>query len=218
MRCVRAKRRSSNWSSCAPFGIYIVDSQFCIAHMNAGAQNGAFRNVRPVIGRPFNEAMHILWPDVVAEGIIGNFRHTLETGEPYYSPPFFNPRLDAEIVEGYEWELHRMTFADGQYGVICYYFDSTKLRQAQEDLRQSEERFRQLADAMPQLVWTANSDGITDYYNSRSVEYGVSATALTSDDWTPALHPEDVAPTMEAWREAVARGLMYQNEQRLRAR
>lgn len=35
----------------APFGIYVVDSQFCIATMNAGSQGGAFRNVRPVIGR-----------------------------------------------------------------------------------------------------------------------------------------------------------------------
>ena len=84
-------------------------------------------------------------------------------------------------------------------------------------LRASEERFRQLADAMPQLVWTANSDGIPDYYNARSVEYGVAVTSLTTDDWTPALHPDDVAPTLEAWREALARGLTYQKEQRLRA-
>ena len=112
----------------APFGIYVVDSQFRIAHMNASSQEGAFRNVRPVIGRPFNEAMHILWPDDVAEEIIAHFRHTLDTGEPYYSPQFINPRHDEKIVESYEWELHRMTLPDGQYGVICYYFDSTKLR------------------------------------------------------------------------------------------
>ena len=37
----------------SPFGTYIVDSQFRIAMMNAASQNGAFRNVRPVIGRRF---------------------------------------------------------------------------------------------------------------------------------------------------------------------
>jgi PAS domain S-box-containing protein len=132
----------------APFGIYIVDSQFRIANMNVASQNGAFKNVRPLIGRPFNEAMHTLWPDDVAEGIIANFRHTLDTGEPYYSPPFFNPRHDIEIIEGYEWELHRMTLPDGQFGVICYYFDSTKLREAEGALRKSNEdleRFNRIA-------------------------------------------------------------------------
>ena len=78
----------------SPFGTYVVDSQFRIAMMNAASQDGAFRNVRPVIGRPFDEAMRILWPEPVAAEIIGHFRHTLDTGEPYYSPRFINPRHD----------------------------------------------------------------------------------------------------------------------------
>jgi len=122
----------------SPFGTYIVDSQFRIAMMNASSQTGAFRNVRPVIGRPFAEAMAILWPEPVAAEIIGFFRHTQETGEPYYSRDFINPRHDAEIVEAYEWELHRITLPDGQHGVICYYYDSTKLREAESALRARE--------------------------------------------------------------------------------
>ena len=121
----------------APFGIYVVDSRFCIAHMNINSQNDAFRNVRPLIGRDFSEAMHTLWHESVAEEIIGRFRHTLETGEPYYSPRFTNPRHDVEIIESYEWELHRITLPDGQYGVICYYFDSTKLRNAELELQEA---------------------------------------------------------------------------------
>jgi len=134
----RSQKTFSELVERAPFGIYIVDSQFRIAHMNVASQNGAFRNVRPLIGRPFNEAMRTLWPEPVAVGIIAAFRHTLDTGQPYYSPPFFNPRHDIEVVEGYEWELHRMTLPDGQYGVICYYFDSTSLRNAEEALKQSQ--------------------------------------------------------------------------------
>lgn len=119
----------------APFGVYVVDAQFRVAHMNANSQNGAFRNVRPVIGRNFNEVMRILWPKPVADEIVGHFRHTLETGEPYYSPRFTNPRHDVNVTESYEWELHRMTLPDGQYGVICYYYDSTKLRDTEAALR-----------------------------------------------------------------------------------
>jgi PAS domain S-box-containing protein len=119
----------------APFGIYVVDSQFRIAHMNTSSQTGAFKNVRPVIGRDFSEAMHILWSEPVAAEIIAHFRHTLDTGEPYHSPQFMNPRADADIVESYEWELQRIILPDGEYGVICYYFDSTKLREAEAALQ-----------------------------------------------------------------------------------
>ena len=139
-RVVQSQRTFIDLVECAPFGIYIVDSRFRIAHMNAGSQAGAFRNVRPVIGRDFSEAMRILWPEHVAVEIIAAFRHTLDTGEPYYSPRFFNPRHDVEAVEGYEWELHRMTLPDGQHGVVCYYFDSTKLREAEQSLREADRR------------------------------------------------------------------------------
>src|SRR5262249_39219567 len=101
---------------------------------------GAFVNVRPVIGRPFDEAMRILWPEPVAAEIIGNFRHTLETGEPYYSRDFVNPRADIELTEGYEWELHRITLANARHGVVCYYYDSTRLRRVERELRDSDEK------------------------------------------------------------------------------
>jgi len=136
----------------APFGIYVINSQFCISQMNKGSQNGAFRNVRPVIGRNFSEAMHILWPEPTASEIIAHFRHTLETGEPYYSPPFINPRHDIVIVESYEWEIQRMKLPDGQYGVICYYFDSTKLRETERGLSEAQAKLKEYAANLESLV------------------------------------------------------------------
>jgi signal transduction histidine kinase len=124
----------------APFGIYVVDSQLRIAHMNIGSQRGTFGNVHPVIGRDFSEAMRILWSEPVAAGIITAFRRTLDTGEPYFSPRFTNPRADVGRTESYEWELHRIVLPDGQYGVVCYYFDSTELRNAEEALRNADRR------------------------------------------------------------------------------
>lgn len=129
----------------APFGIFIIDSDFRIAQMNMGSQNGAFRNVRPVIGRDFSEAIRIVWPEPVAEEVISVFRHTLETGEPYYSSSFKSTRNDTGAAESYEWESHRIALPNGQNGVLCYYFDSTQLRQAEESVRESEARYRELA-------------------------------------------------------------------------
>lgn len=133
----------------SPFGMYVVDSQFRIAHMNQSGQEGTFTNVRPVIGRPFDEAMRILWPEHIAARVIDIFRHTLETGEPYYSRDFIAQRIDVEKTEGYEWELHRIALPDGQHGLICYYFDSTVLRAAQHrehELRAAAEEVNRLKD------------------------------------------------------------------------
>ena len=170
-RLSRSQKTFAELVERSPFGTYVVDSQFRIAMMNAASQEGAFRNVRPVIGRDFAEAMRILWPEPVAAEIIGHFRHTLDTGEPYYSPRFVNPRHDVEIVEAYEWELHRMTLPDGQYGVICYYYDSTKLRQAEAAVRASRAKLATAFASMTEAIFIADADGRLTEFNDEFVRY-----------------------------------------------
>lgn len=122
----------------SPFGIYVVDSDLRILHMNETGQRGAFRNVSPILGRDLDDAMRILWPELVAAGIMAIFRHTLETGESYSSRNFLHGRADVHQAEAYEWELHRVSMPDDNFGVICYYFDSTTLRQTEEALREAQ--------------------------------------------------------------------------------
>jgi PAS domain S-box-containing protein len=124
----------------APFGIYIVDSDLKIAHVNARSQMGAFYGIRPIIGRDLGEVLHIMWSPHVAADILAAFRRTLETGEPYRSRDFTSTRADSHQVESYEWELHRMTLPDGSFGVVAYYFDSTRLRKAEQALREADRR------------------------------------------------------------------------------
>lgn len=83
--------------------------------------------------------------------------------------------------------------------------------------RQSEERFHHMADAMPQLVWSAKLDGSVIYYNSRAVEYhGIEVTPDENWKWQPTVHPEDLQMTIDAWETAVREGSTYQLEHRLR--
>jgi PAS domain S-box-containing protein len=94
--------------------------------------------------------------------------------------------------------------------------DITERKHAEEALRESEQWFRTLANTMPQLVWTAEPDGRVDYYNERHKEYwGIAPTTDGSFQWAPALHPDDAAPTMEAWEHAIRTGQTYQIEHRV---
>jgi PAS domain S-box-containing protein len=82
-------------------------------------------------------------------------------------------------------------------------------------LRESEGRFRQLADSMPQLVWTARPDGTVDYYNQRSRLYsGFRMSEDGSWEWQPVLHPEDIQATSAAWQAALEKETTYQCEHR----
>lgn len=121
----------------------------------------------------------------------------------------------------YRWFLSRAVPVRDEHGVLLRWFgtntDITEQKETEEALRRSEERFRELADSMPQLVWVARDDGSVSYYNSQMVNYsGIEAVSHDSWDWTPVVHPDDIAGTMKAWTEAVASGNVYQCEQRIR--
>jgi PAS domain S-box-containing protein len=76
--------------------------------------------------------------------------------------------------------------------------------------------FHLLADAMPQLVWMANGDGVVEYYNTRANEYaGIATTPEGTWEWSPVVHPDDLAHTIAAWTAAVADGSLYQCEHRV---
>lgn len=92
-------------------------------------------------------------------------------------------------------------------------------KRAEEALRQSEERFRQLAESMPQLVWTARPDGVVDYYNHQIQKYaGARHTPDGVWEWEGLLHPEDQGVTAEAWERALQTGAGYQVEHRVQMR
>ncbi len=87
----------------------------------------------------------------------------------------------------------------------------------QEALRESEEKFQLVAESLPQIVWTAQSDGSVDYYNQRWAEYsGISQQQGQGWGWKPVLHPDDEQKTIDTWNQAVARGELYECEHQIR--
>ena len=98
--------------------------------------------------------------------------------------------------------------------------DVTDRKLAEQGLRDSEARFRQLADAMPQIVWTARPDGYLDYYNRRWYEFTGFPEGFRGGDesWEPILHPDDVALCRDTWYGSVRSGEPYNIEYRFKDR
>jgi PAS domain S-box-containing protein len=142
----------------APFGVYLVDGAFRLAQVSRGAQQ-VFANVRPLLGRDFEEVLHKIWPAPFADEAVAIFRHTLATGEPYHSPDTTEQRADVDIVESYDWQIERVTLPDGSFGVVCYFYDMTPHRRAEAALRESEARYRAVVESQSEMVCRFEPDG-----------------------------------------------------------
>jgi PAS domain S-box-containing protein len=89
---------------------------------------------------------------------------------------------------------------------------------ARAEAEASERRYRSLAEAIPQIVWTARPDGHLDYFNRRWFEYtGLSeAQSCGREGWRSAIHPEDAERVRDAWQQAFSTGHAYDIECRFR--
>lgn len=114
----------------SPFGVFVVDAQFRVSFVGAGAR-AVFAGIDPVIGRDFTEIQRIIWAEPFASEATAYFRHTLATGKPYYAPDTTERRANVDAVESYDWKVERLTLPDGSYGVVCHFYDATRLRLAE---------------------------------------------------------------------------------------
>lgn len=93
----------------------------------------------------------------------------------------------------------------------------TELIQAQELIRESEGRFRSLAESLPQLVWATRPNGNLYYFNQRWYDYtGMTQASSLGDGWLDAIHPEDRDKTHRIWNQAVQTRTLYEVEYRIR--
>jgi PAS domain S-box-containing protein len=90
--------------------------------------------------------------------------------------------------------------------------------EANKRLSESERRYRFLADAVPQLIWTADPTGQAEYFNQRWFSFtGQGLEQLRGDGWQQVLHPEDRERTVALWSQATRSGASrYQIEHRMR--
>ncbi len=95
--------------------------------------------------------------------------------------------------------------------------DITDEKLFQKRLQQREQKFRLLADSMPQNVWTGDPEGNLNYFNKSMYDYsGLSVQQLTSGGWLQLVHPDDLSENIRVWKQAIETGQDFLIEHRFR--
>jgi len=101
--------------------------------------------------------------------------------------------------------------------VISMFADITEHKRAKAALQDSEERFRTMANSIPQLAWIAQPDGHIFWYNQRWYEYtGTTPQEMEGWGWQAVHDPEVLPRVMDEWKAALSAGRVFEMEFPLR--
>ncbi|MEA2342280.1 MAG: hypothetical protein QOF63_449 [Thermoanaerobaculia bacterium] len=128
--------------------------------------------------------------------------------------------LPLETKEGKRAEVEFVSNAydvDGQNIIQCNIRDITDRKSAERAAQEGAERFRFLAESMPQMIFTAQPNGDIDYFNQQwSTFTGLSLDDIKDWRWTKFIHADDVKETSRRWRQSLDTGQPFESQHRVR--
>ena len=136
-------------------------------------------------------------------------------GVDYLVTPLIPELVRAKVAVFAELDRQRRQLADQAARLVDAERKDSELRLAELRLA-SERRFRGLAEATPNIMWTARVDGLIDYFNHRWFEYTGITVEQAAGSWYGAVHADDVAACASVWQDALRAGRMHEVECRLR--
>jgi PAS domain S-box-containing protein len=170
-----------------PLGVYLVDADLRIREVNPAALPYFGDIPGGLIGRDLSEIVHGLWRKDHADELVRIFRHTLETGEPYATKGHSELRLDRGSAEDYEWRLFRITLPDGHAGLVCYFRDVTKDKQAFA----AQAYLAAIVNSADDAIIAKNLDGVIQSCNAAAERlFGYSSEELVGRPVRILIPPE----------------------------
>lgn len=166
-------------------------------------------------GRPAADYWSELWDDLKPL-----FEQVREGGQPVYlkDRPFYIERHGHPETVTFDIAYSAVPKSDGSVGgVLCIVSETTERTQGEQRLKESEARFRNMADHAPVMMWVVDETGACTYLNTKWYEFtGQSQEEAQGFGWLDVTHPDDKEAATKTFLEALARRQGFRLEYRLR--
>ncbi|WP_432671738.1 PAS domain S-box protein [Flavobacterium sp. SM2513] len=192
-----------------PFGMYIAWGKEYTQIYNDG--------YRPILGSTkhpealgtsaratFSEIWHII--ESMFDGVMN--------GEPVGFPDFMLPLNRNGYVEEcyFDFAYSPIQLENGEVGgVLVTVIETTSKKKVDDQLKASEERFKTLADNIPNLAWMTTKEGALYWYNQKWYEYtGTTPDKVMGWDWQQVIHPDYLSIVLKEWKAALNSGTSFE--------
>lgn len=154
---------------------------------------------KSVIGKKLSDAL----PELEGQPFIQLLKDIFKTGIPYIAK---EDRVDL-VVDGrlqpffFSFSYRPIRNIDGEiYAIMNVALDVTELVEARKKAQKSVKEYKDLAEAMPQVVWTTDEKYKIKYFNENMLTFlNVKDEEVSNFDFTTIIHPEDVAKVRSTW-------------------
>jgi len=192
-----------------PFGMYIAWGQDYIQLYND--------SYRPILGSTKHpKALGISTRETFAEiwNIIGPMFDGVMNGKAVGFPDFMLPLNRNGFVEEcyFDFSYSPIRKEDGEVGgVLVTVIETTNKKKSEEALKESEERFRMMADNIPNLAWMADAEGWIYWYNKKWYEYsGTTPQEMEGWGWQSVHDPEKLPAVIQKWKASIETGQPFE--------
>jgi PAS domain S-box-containing protein len=210
---MRADQELENIYRTAPIGLGLVDRDLRFQRINDKLAEINGMSVAEHLGRTIQEVV----PDL-AHQIEALFQSIFNTGEAILNVEVVGETRAQPGVQRV-WNESWYPIKDDQgntFAVSLVVEEVTERKKVDQRIRDSENRFRILAESLPQMVWLIDVDGSLEYASKKWEDY--SGISNAQEAWSTMIHPADRDAVHAAWEKDFAAGLAFGYEVRLRNR
>jgi PAS domain S-box-containing protein len=199
----RQKRLYEAITGSTPDLIYVFDLNYRFIYANPALLSMWGSNWEASIGKSLLEIGYEPWHAEMHERELDQLVATKRTvrGEASFPHATLGRRI-------YDYIFVPVLNAKGEVEAVAGTTrDITELKRAEEAAKQSEEQFRSLTEALPQLIWTANTDGYCDFFNRQWYDYtGSTPDESCGDGWAQYVHPTHRDELYHKWQHSLRTG------------